>query len=125
MATGIDKNGVTVKVNAHVSIIGKVVSVSGSGSLAVVTVQAPLDAGTFNAVANDCGAVEHTSDASHPAVSVDGKPYGLVGNDLTARGVVTAISGSGLNAVMTVKLSASGTSINTATGNATSVADVS
>jgi hypothetical protein len=125
MAVGTDKNGVTVAVNAHVSIIAKVVSVSGSGSLATVVCQAPLDAGTFSIIAHDAAAVEHQTDASHVALSVDGKSYGLAGNDLTARGVVTGISGSGQNAVLTVKLAVSGNSINTAAGNVTSVADVS
>ena len=120
-----DKNGVTVKVNAHVSIIGKVVSVSGTGSLASVVVQSPCDAGTYNIQANDAGAVEHQTDASHVALSVDGKSYGLVGNDLTVRGVVTGITGSGQSAILTVKLAVSGNSINTAAGNVTSVAEVS
>jgi hypothetical protein len=125
MATGTDKNGVTVSVNAHVSIIGKVVSVSGTGSLASVTVQSPLDAGTYVIIAHDAGAVEHQTDASHVALSVDGKSYGLVGNDLTVRGVVTGVTGSGQSAILAVKLNVSGNSINTAAGNVTSVADVS
>jgi hypothetical protein len=122
--SAINKNGKAVNINDAVSIIGKVVSVSGSGSLASVTVQSPLDAGTYVIIAHDAGAVEHQTDASHVALSVDGKPYGLVDNDLTARGVVTSISGSGQNAILTVQLSVSGNSINTAAGNVTSVADV-
>jgi hypothetical protein len=125
MATGTDKNGVTVSVNAHVSIIGKVVSVSGTGSLASVVVQAPYDAGTFTIVAHDAGAVQQLNDANHVALSVDGKSYGTAGDDLTARGVVTGITGSGQSAILAVKLNVSGNSINTAAGNVTSVADVS
>ena len=125
MATGIDRNGVTVAVNAHVSVTAKVVSVSGSGSLASVIAQAPYDAGTITVIAHDCGAVQQPNDATHVAVSVDGKSYGVAGNDLTARGVVTGISGSGQNAVLTVKLNVSGNSITTAAGNVTSVAEVS
>ena len=125
MAVGTDKNGFTVSVNSHVSIVAKVVSVSGSGSLATVTVQAPYDASTFNIVAHDAAAVQQLNDANHVALSVDGKSYGTAGDDLTARGVVTGISGSGQNAILTVKLAVSGNSINTAAGNVTSVADVS
>ena len=125
MSTGISKNGNVVAVNAHVSIVGKVVSVSGSGSLSTVTVQAPYDASTFNIVAHDAAAVQQLNDANHVALSVDGKSYGTAGDDLTARGVVTGITGSGQNAVLTVKLAVSGNSINTAAGNVTSVADVS
>lgn len=120
-----DKNGTIVAVNAHVSVIGKVVSVSGSGSLATVTVQAPYDASTFNIQANDAVAVEQQADANHVARDMEGTPYGKAGDDLTARGIVTGITGSGQNAVLTVKLAVSGNSITTAAGNVTSVADVS
>ena len=125
MSTGISKNGNVVAVNAHVSIVGKVVSVSGSGSLSTVTVQAPYDASTFNIQANDAAAVQQLNDANHVALSVDGKSYGTAGDDLTARGVVTGITGSGQNAVLTVKLSTSGNSITTAAGNVSSAAEVS
>lgn len=126
MATGINKNGKTVSVNDAVSIIGKVVSVSGSGSLASVTVQSPLDAGTFNIRANDAYAVQQQAsilnapDVTHAAVSIDGKNYGVAGDDLTILGVVTAISGSGVNAVLSVLLKTSQTSITTAAGNCSS-----
>ena len=120
-----DKNGVTVVVNAHVSIVAKVVSVSGSGSKSTVTAQAPFDAGTFNCQANDAAAVQQLNDANHVALSVDGKSYGTAGDDISPRGVVTGITGSGQNAVLTVKLSASGNSITTAAGNVSSAAEVS
>lgn len=120
MATGISKNGKVINVQDRVSIVSKVVSVAGSGSLASVTLQAPLDAGTYIAQANDCGAVQHSNDASHLAVSVDGKSYGVAGNDVTARGLVTAISGSGITAVLTVVLSVSQTTITTLAGNCSS-----
>ena len=125
MSTGISKNGTVVSVNAHVSVIGKVVSVSGSGSLATVTAQAPFDAGTFNCQANDCGAVQQLNDANHVALSVDGKSYGTAGDDISPRGVVTGITGSGQNALLTVKLSTSGNSITTAAGNVSSAPEVS
>ena len=120
-----NKNGNVVTVNSHVSIVGKVVSVAGKGSLASVTVQSPLDAGTYVITANDANAVEQPNDASHLAVSFGGNYYGAAGDDLTSIGVVTAISGSGQNAVLTVKLVSSGNSITTAAGNVTSVAEVS
>ena len=41
------------------------------------------------------------------------------------RGVVTGITGSGQNAVLTVKLAVSGNSITTAAGNVSSAAEVS
>ena len=125
MATGINKNGKVINVNDAVSIVAKVASVSGSGSTATVTVQAPLDPGTFNIQANDAYAVQQEYDSTSPdalylAVSIDGKHYGQAGDDLTALGVCTAISGSGLNAILTVLLKTSQTSINTAAGNCSS-----
>jgi hypothetical protein len=111
-----------------VSIVAKVVSVSGSGSLAAVTVQAPRDAGTFVIQANDAYAVQQyynskdSADASdtYPAVSLDGKHYGAAYDDLTVMGVVSAISGSGQSAILTVTLKTSGNSIQTAAGNCNS-----
>ena len=125
MSTGISKNGTVVSVNDHVSAVAKVVSVSGSGSLATVVCQAPYDASTFTVVANDCGAVQQLNDANHVALSVDGKSYGTAGDAISPRGVVTGITGSGQNAVLTVKLSASGNSITTAAGNVSSAPEVS
>ena len=125
MSTGISKNGTVVSVNDHVSAVAKVVSVSGSGSKATVTVQSPFDASTYNVQANDCGAVQQLNDANHVALSVDGKSYGTAGDDISPRGVVTGITGSGQNAILTVKLAVSGNSITTAAGNVSSAPEVS
>ena len=120
MSTGINKNGGVVSVNDHVAITAKVVSYTGSGSLASVTVQAPLDASTFLIKANDAEAVLQFEDANHTCISRSGYTYGVKGDDITPRGVVTAISGSGINAVLTILLSSSQTSIVTAAGNVNS-----
>jgi hypothetical protein len=120
MATGINRNGGVVNVQDRVSITAKVVSYTGSGSLASVTVQAPLDAGTFVIKANDAFAVEQPSDSLHTAVSFEGNWYGVKGDDITVLGLVTAISGSSVNALLTVTLISSLTSITTAAGNCTS-----
>lgn len=121
------KNGKVVNINDAVSIVAKVVSISGSGSLASITCQAPLDAGTFVCKANDAYAVQQfynskdslDSANTYPAVSIDGKHFGQAGDDITVLGVCTAISGSGVNAILTVLLKTSQTSINTAAGNVT------
>ena len=120
MSTGISKTGNTINVGDHVSVTAKVVSYTGSGSTASVVAQAPLDASTISIKANDANAVEQPSDALHTAVSFGGNWYGVKGDDLTVLGVVTAISGSGLNAILTVQLVSSLTSISTAAGNCTS-----
>lgn len=111
MATGINKNGSTVSVNDQVSILGSVVSYTGSGSLASVTVQTPLAPSTVVVTANDCQSVDHPLDSSHTAVSISGKYFGLSGNSVSILGVVTAISGSGITALLTVKLKSSSASI--------------
>lgn len=120
-----NKNGVTVNVNDAVSITAKVVSVSGTGSKATVTVQAPFDASTFNIQANDANAVCHPNDANHAAVGFGGQSYGLAGNDITVLGIVTALAGTGQNSTLTVKLVTSGNTITTAAGNCTSATQVS
>lgn len=117
MATGINKNGNTVNVGDHVSIIGKVVSYTNSGSKATVTVQSPLDTGTYAIQANDARSESHSADSTHTAVSYNGFYYGVAGDNITVMGLVTAISGSGVNAVLTVQLISSLNSISTAAGN--------
>ena len=129
MATGINKNGGTVSIGDAVSIVGKVVSVSSSGGKATVVVQSPLDSGTYSIQADDATAVQQfyngnttvaDSSGAYPANCFFGDLYGSAGDDLTVMGLVTAISGSGVNAVLTVKLKTSGNSINTAAGNCNS-----
>ena len=129
MATGINKNAGTVNVGDHVSIVGKVVSFTGSGSKATVTVQSPLDSGTYTIQGNDANSAQYdyngntTSAASadlHAVLSLSGKHYGVAGDNITVMGRVTAISGSGVNAVLTVQLVTSQNSINTAAGNCNS-----
>jgi hypothetical protein len=124
----INKNGFVVKIGDGVSILAKVVSVSGIGSLAQVTVQSPLDTGTYVIQANDASAAQHqplstsnnAPDTELPAVSINGKNYGKFYEDLTVLGVVTAISGNGQSAILTVLLKTSLTSIVTAAGNCSS-----
>lgn len=116
----INKNGGAINVNDRVSITAKVVSYTSAGAIAAVTVQAPLDAGTFVIQANDCFAVEQQSDALHTARSLTGNPFGVAGDDITILGLVTAIAGSGINAKLTVTLITSQASITTAAGNTTS-----
>jgi hypothetical protein len=129
MATGINKNGGAVNVGDHVSIVGKVVSFTGSGSKATVTVQSPLDSGTYTIQGNDANSAQYdyngnttSADSAdlHAVLSLSGKHYGVAGDNITVMGWVTAISGSGVNAVLTVQLVTSQNSINTAAGNVNS-----
>ena len=122
MATGINKNGGIVNVQDRVSIVAKVVSYTGSGQQATVTVQAPFDAGTFVIQGNDCYAVLQFADASHTVDSLCGCEYGAKNDDITVIGLVTAIAAApfGKNALLTVQLANSGNSIVTAAGNCSS-----
>ena len=121
MATGININGKTVSVNDSVSILGKVVSVSGTGSLATITVQPPTApaSGQFNAQANDMEAVQ-TDTAS--AKSITGKAFGTAGDDVSVLGVVTAITGSGQTAALSVKLKTSLATVTVPAGSVQSAA---
>lgn len=119
MNTGMNINGKTVSVNDSVSILGKVVSVSGTGSLATVTVQPPTApaSGQFNAQAYDMESVLQPLDANHVARSISGNSFGAAGDDVSVLGVVTAISGSGQTASLTVTLKNSGASITVPAGS--------
>ncbi len=124
MATGINKNGKTVSVNDQVSIVAKVVSLTGSGSLAAITAQTPLATGTISVVAYDCQSVEQQADSSHVARSISGKAFGTAGDDISILGTVTAITGSGNTALLTVTLKSSGNSVTVPAGACQSFATV-
>src|ERR1039458_227013 len=91
-SNAINCQGQSIHVGDAVSIRAKVVSVGGIGSLASVTCQAPLDASTFVAQADDASATQHqptvdnAPDSTTPAVSLNGKNYGRVYEDLTVPG---------------------------------------
>jgi hypothetical protein len=105
------------QVGDFVTCLGNVVSVtpvSSNPSLALVTIQ-PVsnNAGTvpptFIAQANDSAAVE--TDNGAPCLSKFGKAYGYVGDQTSTSGVITAISGSGAAATLTITLQNSGLSV--------------
>lgn len=105
MATGINIDGKTVSVGDRVTIVGRISSLSGSDQNTSVAVQPFLTTSTFTANALDVYTTEGTS---------CGPAHGNVltaGNSCTVTGVVTAISGSGVTALLTVTLSNSGTSV--------------
>jgi hypothetical protein len=89
-------SGKTIAVNDQVSVSGEVSAVSGSGQTAVVTVRV-ANGTTFTVQAGDCFAVQGIG----VAISENGKPFG-VGSQVTVKGSVTATSGSGGTATLTV-----------------------
>ena len=105
MATGINVDGKTVSINDFVTIIGIISAVTGSDRNATVAVQPPLSTSTFTVTAQDLNTVEGTSCGPALGNSL------TVGNQCTVHGLVTAISGSGVTALLTVTLSVSGASV--------------
>jgi len=87
-----DLKGQVVNVGDQVSVLGYITAV-GSGSNPSVTIQPPLSASTFTVTAQNLYTVEGT-----------------------ARGVVTAISGSGNTAILTITLTASGIALSVPAG---------
>jgi len=121
--------GQVVNLEDQVSIIAVVVSTANFGttvpsSLATVTAGTVLTPATFNHQANDANAVEHSNDAAHPALSITGKNYGASGDQETVLGTVTAISGNGNTASLTVTLASSGLSVTVPAGATTSASAV-
>lgn len=103
-------DGKVVSVNDQVTIMGSASVVTGTGPTATVTVLPLLTTSTISVKANDCSSVDHPQDASHTAQSRSGRFFGP-GNRVSIPGVVTAISGSGATAALTVTLGTSGTSV--------------
>jgi hypothetical protein len=114
-------NGQAINVGDQVSIIATTISTATFGStipssLATVTAGTALTPATFTHQANDAKAVQHSNDAAHPALDLNGKNYGAAGDQETVLGTVTAISGTGDTASVSVKLITSGAVITVPAG---------
>jgi hypothetical protein len=121
--------GKVVNLGDQVSIVAVVISTTNFGTtvpsgLAMVTAGTALTPATFTHQGNDAEAVQHSNDAAHPALSITGKPYGASGDQETVLGTVTAISGSGNTASLTVTLASSGLSVTVPAGVCTSASAV-
>ena len=99
-------DGKVVAVNDQVTIMGSVDTITGTGGGATVTVIPLAATASISALARDMYAAGLISGA---AQSATGKPFG-VGDRVSVMGVVTAVSGSGAFASLTVKIN-SGTSV--------------
>lgn len=109
MATGVNADGNIVSVGDQVTIMGTVNTVTGTGGGAVVTVipRKALASGSISCIGRDMNAAGLISGN---AQSIVGKPFG-VGDNVSVLGNVTAISGSGMGATLTVTLCNSGNSV--------------
>lgn len=91
--------GKIINVGDAVTIIGVITALSSTGENTVVTVQPPLQSGTFLVNALNILTPEGISCGPSSGNQL------TVGNDCTTKGVVTAISGSGNTATLSVLLS--------------------
>jgi len=99
-------DGKVVNVQDSVTIIGVITALIGpADENQTVTVQPPLSATTFNANVQDVFDTEGIVSGSASGNQV------LVGNNCTVRGLVTAISGQGNTALLTVQLFNSGATV--------------
>ena len=105
---GTSAAGKVVDSGDQVTIIGAAIAISGTGPKALVTVQNSNGGGSFIAQAQDMASPQTTG----PALSRNGKNFD-VGSPVTVIGTATAVSGSGGQAVLTVTLHGSGTSVST------------
>jgi hypothetical protein len=111
-----NREGKVVAAGDQISAVAIVSSVSGTGSLATLTLQPISDSvNTYNVTAYDVHAVQ--TDPANPAKSIDGKAFGAVGDQVTVRGAVTAVTGSGSTALLTVTLAQSGASVSIPAGS--------
>jgi len=111
-----NSDGKVVAVGDQVTILGGASVVTGTGPLATVTVLPLLSTSTISVVANDCGSVDNPSDATHPAQNRNGGFFGA-GDRVSVPGTVTAVSGSGNTATLTVTLGTSGGSVTVPAGS--------
>jgi hypothetical protein len=110
--------GKVINVGDRVSIIGTVVSASGSAQPTQLVIQPALApaSGQFTCNANDLNSTQAGS-AVQTGRSISGKPVGNTTQSVTVMGVVTAISGSSNTATLTVTLCSSGLSVSVPAGS--------
>jgi hypothetical protein len=113
-------DGKVVAVGDSVSIVGTVSAISGSGSLATVTVVTNLN-DSIVVKANDMNTPEGT--VLTKGVNFSGS-YFTTAAQCTVLGVVTAVSGSGQFAQLTVITASSGTSVTVTSGTCRSTSQV-
>jgi len=113
MATGTSYEGKVINAGDQVSIMGAVVSITGNApSTAAVVIQEQYGVYQFTAHANDLTNALNTG----AGLGMNGKLF-TTADRVTANGRVTAISGSGQSATLTVILDHSGLSVTVSAGS--------
>lgn len=116
--SALSRNGNLVNVGDQVTILGSAVSASGADlSTATVVVAEAYDGNQFTVQANDCSTILPSSTPTTPytACGVYGRLFNA-GAYVNVNGKVTAISGSGQSAQLTVTLDVSQLSITATAG---------
>jgi hypothetical protein len=113
MATGTSYENFLIEVGDFVSVMGGVQSITGSAPSTASVVLQGIYGETFTVQARDCTSVQHTSGA---AMSKNGKLF-TTGDRVTANGIVTAVTGSGVTAQVTVRLDESQLSVTVYAGS--------
>lgn len=111
-APALNQMGDPVNVGDRVSIVGVVSSVSTNDITANVVIQPPLSASTFTVKAPD---VIVPANQTTEGAGLSGNKIS-VGSDCTVTGLVTAISGTGNTATLTVSTTVNGTVISVPSG---------
>ena len=122
------KDGKVINLFDQVSCQARVSGIIGSGGTALVTALPLLTTGTVVVQANDCRAAQHAeplpgqtdSASSYPATGIAGMYFGMVGEQVTILGTVTAILGSGNTAQLTITCASSGLSVVVPSGSCSS-----
>lgn len=114
MATGTTYEGSVINVGDQVSIMGAVISITGSApTTAAILIEELYGFYSFTAHANDLTNITHASGAG---MGMNGFLFSIA-DRVTANGQVTAISGSGQSATLTVTLDHSLLSVTVSAGS--------
>ena len=114
----LSRNGNLINVGDQVTIMGSAFSITGTNqSTALTVVTEAYDGNQFTVQAQDCSVPKHAP-APNTSYAGDGVGFCLfnVGSQVNVNGRVTAISGSGQSAQLTVTLDLSQLSITASAG---------
>jgi hypothetical protein len=114
--SALSRNGNLVNVGDQVTIMGSAVSVTGAApSTAAVVIAEAYDGNLFTAQANDCSVPTQAPNTAYMGAGVGASNFNA-GSQVNVNGKVTAISGSGQSAQLTVTLDVSQLSITCTAG---------
>ena len=109
--SGVSYEGHAVNVGDQISVMGGVQSITGNAPYTALVALQDLYGQAFTVHANDVTAALHAlAPGAGVGLSMNGKNFDA-GDRVTANGVVTSVSGTGVTAQVTVLLDHSGLSV--------------